>query len=103
METGPGSKLPCSPKMANRFAQFLVRLEENYYNQIAFPDLVAVLRLNPDTAVKRKTEEDPSAVHTRSSEIWQIDWDQTNVCVIDANRSKVEVASELKDLIWSLL
>jgi thymidylate kinase len=103
LEAGPCANLPLSPKVTNRLARLLVNMEENYYHQMAFPDLVTVLRLNPDTAVKRKAEENPVAVHMRSNEIWQIDWDQTRVKVIDASRPKDEVASELKSLIWSLL
>jgi thymidylate kinase len=100
---GPGAKLPLSPKMTDRFAQYLVRLEKNFYHQISFPDLVAVLRIEPEIAVQRKTEEDPSAVFQRSNEIWQIDWDQTGVYVIDSSLSKAEVVSELRGLIWSKL
>ena len=103
MEAVPGKKLPFSPTLTSRWARFLVRLEENYYHQIAYPDFVAVLRLDPVTAVQRKTEEDATAVYKRSNEIWQIDWNKTNVYVIDSSRSKAEVASELKGLIWSQL
>lgn len=100
---GPGGKMLLSPKLTDRFAQFLISLEKKYYHQIAFPDLVAVLRLNPKIAVRRKTEEDAASVYQRSNEIWQINWDQTGVRVIDSSRSAAEVASELKSLIWSQL
>jgi thymidylate kinase len=81
----------------------LIKLEEGYYRQIAYPDLVVVLRLHPEEAVQRKTEEDADAVYKRSNEIWEINWNDTNVYVIDSSRSKAEVASELKSLIWSRL
>jgi hypothetical protein len=103
LEAGPGARLPFSPTMSSRWAQLLIRLEEGYYHQIAYPDLVAVLRLNPETAVQRKTEEDAAAVYRRSNEIWQIDWNKLRVYVIDASRSKDEVAAELKGLVWSQL
>jgi thymidylate kinase len=100
LESEPGKKLPCAPSMSSRWARFLIHLEENYYHQIAYPDLVVVLRLNPETAVQRKPEEDAAAVYERSNEIWQIDWNNTSVDVIDSSRSKAEVASELKSLVW---
>ena len=78
----------------------MIHLEENYYRQIAYPDLVVVLLLNPETAVQRKTEEDAAAVYERSNEIWQIDWNNTSVYIIDSSQSKAEVASELKSLVW---
>ena len=103
IEARPGKRLPVSPTLTSRLARFLIHLEENYYHQIADPDFVAVLRLDPETAVQRKTEENAAAVYMRSNEIWQIDWINTNVFVIDSSRSKAEVASELKSLIWSQL
>lgn len=103
LESEPGKGLPFAPSMTSRWARFLIHLEENYYRQIAYPDLVIVLRLHPETAVQRKTEEDAGAVYKRSNEIWQIDWKKANVYVIDSSRSKADVASELKSLIWSRL
>jgi thymidylate kinase len=103
LESGSGKRLPFAPTTTSRWARFLIQLEEGYYRQIAYPDLVVVLRLHPEEAVQRKTEEDADAVYKRSNEIWQIDWNETNVSVINSSRSKAEVASELKSLIWSRL
>ena len=103
LQAGPGKNLRFAPSMNSRLARFLVHLEEKYYRQFAHPDLVVVLRLHPETAIQRKTEEKPDDVYRRSNEIWQIDWSKTDVKVIDASRSKNEVASELKSLVWSQL
>jgi hypothetical protein len=62
-----------------------------------------VLRLAPQTAVQRKTDEDPSSVRERSTEIWEVDWSQTAAIVVDAGKSREEVASELITRIWAQL
>ena len=88
---------------ANWFIKFLMRLEGKYYQPISLPELLIVLRADPDTAVKRKTDEDAASVRARSTEIWELNWRQTHANVIDADLSKAEVLSELMALVWSRL
>lgn len=103
LQNGPQSKLFLSPRLESWPARFLVKLEENYYHQIVSPEMLIVLKVNPQIAVQRKTDEDATSVEKRSTEIWQINWETTDAHVIDASKSKTEVASELKTLIWSRL
>lgn|SRR5574341_780967 len=103
LQAGPQAKRFLSPHLGSWFARFLVKLEESYYQQIALPEVLIVLRLNPEIAVQRKTDEDAISVEKRSTEIWQLNWKKTDAYVIDASKSKTEVASELKTLIWSRL
>ena len=81
----------------------MIAQEEKYYRHIMVPDLLIVLKADPKIAALRKTDEDADSVLPRSTEIWEIDWSQTPAHVIDAGRSKAEVFSELKALIWSHL
>ena len=67
------------------------------------PELVFVLMVDPEIAVERKTDESPDSVRMRSAEVWNIDWSETGVVVIDASQSKEDVLSELKTIIWSKL
>ena len=87
----------------NPLIKLLIALEKRYYQPIMVPELLIVLRADPDTAVKRKTDEDAASVRARSREIWELNWQQTPAHVIDAGRSKKEVLSELKALVWSQL
>jgi thymidylate kinase len=103
LNSGPRSNLFLTPRPNSWLARLLVRMEENYYSQIVLPEVLAVLKLNPAVAVQRKTTEDPLSVEKRSTEIWQLNWENTEAYVVDASRSKEEVASELKTLIWSRL
>jgi thymidylate kinase len=83
--------------------KFLLGLEAKYYQQILLPELLIVLRLDPEIAVQRKQEEPEFSVRARSTEIWEFDWKTTAAHVIDANQSKEAVLSEIKCLVWSEL
>jgi len=88
---------------ATKLLKFLIRLEESYYQKMVIPDLLIVLRADPEIAVCRKTDEDQEEVRARSAEIWELDWKQIPAVVINANRSKEAVLSEVKNLLWTQL
>ena len=67
------------------------------------PDLLLVLRLDPEVAVRRKVTESATHVRTRSRELWEVDWRDTRVRVIDANQPLEDVLAGLKSLIWAEL
>ena len=92
-----------SPKISNAFAKALIKKEEGYYQQTVLPDLLITLRLDPEIAVQRKTDENAASVRERSTEIWNLDWEHTDAHIIDASKSKSEVLSELKTLVWSTI
>jgi thymidylate kinase len=87
----------------NRFVRALIALEERYHRSIASPDLLVVLRVDPEIAVQRKTEERPETVRARGAEVWNIDWHGSRAHVVDASQSEDAVARELKALVWSVL
>jgi thymidylate kinase len=91
------------PHPASRITGSMIQLEQGYYGRMSPPDLLLVLRVEPEVAVRRKTEEDPSQVLVRSTEVWEAEWDGTNATVIDAGRPQAEIAAELRSLIWQLL
>lgn len=97
----PQAKTLLLPRRGSLLVDPIIRLEKRYYNRMSPPDMLAVLKVDPRIAVQRKTDEDPSSVRERSTEIWEVDWDQTNAKVIDAGKSREEVASELAALVWS--
>jgi thymidylate kinase len=100
---GPQAARFMSPHQASRLAKVLVKLEESYYQQIVLPELLIVLRVDPETAVQRKTDEDATFVRERSTEIWELDWKDTDAHIIDGGKSKTDVLTELKALVWSEL
>jgi hypothetical protein len=100
---GPQARQFLSPHRASQFARILVRKEESYYDRITPPELMIVFRVDPEIAVRRKTDEDASSVRERSTEIWELDWTATGAHVIDASKTKKDVLAEVKALIWSEL
>lgn len=100
---GPNAEQFMSPHRASRLAKLLVKREESYYQQTVLPELLIVLRVDPEIAVQRKTDENVTSVRERSTEIWALDWEDTGAHIIDASKSKTDVLTELKALIWSEL
>jgi thymidylate kinase len=98
---GPQVKRMSNTTKKNWFINFLVKLESIYYRPILLPELLIVLKVSPETAVIRKTNESEASVRARSAEIWDLDLGEISAYMIDANKSKSEVLSHLKSLIWS--
>lgn len=87
-----------------RLVTNLAKLEKSYYARITYPDVLIVLRVDPDLAVERKRgQEGESYLRPRSEEIWRIDWNGTPAVVIDSGRPKAEVLSEIRSVVWSRL
>lgn len=100
---GPRDEAFLSPHPGQWLARALVKLEASYYQHIALPEVLIVLRVDPEIAVARRIGEDAVPVRERSTEIWQLDWQHTNAHVIDASKSKSQVLAEVKALVWSEL
>jgi thymidylate kinase len=87
----------------SRLARRLAALERRYYRALTFPDVVIVLRVDPEIAVARKPEEAPDFVRARWREIWEVDWAAAPAHVVDASRSAADVLAEVKALVWAEL
>lgn len=88
----------------NSLVKYLARLERDYYARILEPDILIVLRVDPDVAVERKRGvDDEDVVRSRCEEIWRLDWDRLAAVVVDAGRSKDDVLAEIKSAVWSRL
>ena len=83
--------------------RFLAKQEKRYYESITMPELVVVLRVDPEIAVQRKGDENAASVRARSTEVWDLGWQQTRAHVLDASRPRSDVLSELRALVWSYL
>lgn len=85
-----------------RLGSYLVEREAAYYASFTTPDLLAVLRVPPELAVERKTDEDGPYVRRRSTEVWNATWDRRTV-IVDAAQPAADVLSTLKSSLWSRL
>jgi thymidylate kinase len=99
----PSARHFLQPRADNRLARFLIQLEENYYKEIVPPELLIVLRVDPDTAVQRKPDEQERHVRERSTEVWRLNWQHTRAHIIEASKCRRDVLAELKELIWAQL
>jgi thymidylate kinase len=100
---GPQVERVTAGMKSNRMIRFLARIEKQYYQSIALPDLLIALRVDPEISVQRKTDETPDSVRSRAGEVWNVDWGKTSAHVVDAGKSKPEVSATLMKLIWSHL
>lgn len=83
--------------------KLLMRLEERYYQHIVFPDVLIVLKVNPEIAVQRRIDEDTVLARIKCQEVWELDWKQTPAHVLDSGRPKPQLLSDIKSLVWSVL
>jgi thymidylate kinase len=88
---------------ASRLHETLRAAEATYYARILRPDMVCVLRLDPELAVARKPEEPADYVRARGRVIWETDWSSTGARVVDASQPLEFVIRHLKAIIWSAL
>ena len=82
-------------------ARLLIAVGRRYYRRILPPDVLLVLRVDPEVAVRRKPEDEPAAVRRRCAEIGAIDWDGIATHVADAGRPLPAVLRELKAVVWA--
>ncbi|HEY6933370.1 MAG TPA: hypothetical protein VI452_08220, partial [Marmoricola sp.] len=85
-----------------RAGRWLVERERRYYAAFTRPDVLAVLRVAPDVAVARKTDEESGYVRRRSTEVWQASWEDDTV-LIDAARPADAVLAHLRAVVWEAL
>lgn len=100
---GPNIARTIKPENRNALVKRWLKVETNYYRRMMLPDLLIVLRVEPEVAVRRKTTESEHHVRVRSTELWEQDWTGTNAYVINASRPLDEVVSEAQSVIWSKL
>ncbi|HEV3469358.1 MAG TPA: hypothetical protein VG148_08565, partial [Pyrinomonadaceae bacterium] len=97
---GPNIARTVVPARRNRLVRLMLEIEERNYRQIMEPDLLFVLRVDPEVAVGRKTIESEHHVRSRSRELWEQDWTGTRARVVDAGRPAPEVLAELQSVVW---
>lgn len=84
--------------------KYINKLESRWYSRILPPDMIFVLRLPPELAVGRKTEEDASFVSRRNQAIWSLNQQAFPEAIfVDAQQSAAEVLASVKSQIWQKL
>jgi thymidylate kinase len=100
---------PVAPRIlgaraGNPLARALAGVERRAYARIARPDILVVLKVDPDVAAERKRGvDDEAVVRQRAEEIAGIDWAAASAVVIDAGASRDDVTKQIKSAIWERL
>ncbi|MGH7559676.1 MAG: hypothetical protein ACRENB_01520 [Gemmatimonadales bacterium] len=100
---GPSAAQGLGLAATSRLAGRLRQAEASYYAGIGAPDLVLVLRVDADTAVRRKTNEPPDYVHARATLLEDVEWSGPSTRIVDAVRPFRDVLEDLRDQIWRAL
>jgi thymidylate kinase len=88
----------------SRLARWLVDREQRCYAEMTGPDVLVVLRVDPDLAVARKQGVDaPEFVRPRSAEVFDADWSSSDAVVLDAALAGDEVLAQLRAVVWERL
>jgi thymidylate kinase len=83
-------------------ARWFAAREQAIYRAIRPPDVLIVLRVDPEVAVARRPEQDPLFVRHRAEEIWSATWGPA-ATVIDAGQLPEVVAEEAIAAVWRRL
>jgi thymidylate kinase len=90
-------------RLDNAFVRRLALIEEKAHRAIQAPDVLIVLRVDPEVAVIRKHDETPESVRRRGQEVWTADWSAAGAHVVDASQSPESVAAEVRAIIAKTL
>ena len=85
-----------------RLGRALVDYEARQYAVFTRPDVLAVLRVDPEVAVRRKPSEPAAYVRRRSTEVWNATWDE-DVVLVDASRPRAGVLADVRGAVWDRL
>jgi hypothetical protein len=81
----------------------LARAEQRVYAQIAPPDILVVLRIDPEVAVARRSDEESGYVRARNTEVRDVDWSATHAVVLDATMPPEDVLAAIRQIVWDRL
>ena len=87
----------------SRVVRRLAEAERRIYAHIGLPDVLVVLRLDPEVAVLRRPEDEPGYVRTRNAEVFETDWSTTPAVVLDATLPPELVLAGIRTAIWERL
>jgi thymidylate kinase len=100
---GPSEAQGAALTAQSRFATALRQWERRFYERMARPDVVFLLRLDPDTAVSRKPSDPADYVRERARLTAETDWTTSGARIVDAAQPLPQVVATLKAELWSTL
>ena len=100
---GPSEAQGRALEAKGALATALRNRERRYYERMTAPDVVFLLQVDPETAVRRKTDEPASYVRERARITWETDWSRSGARIIDAAQPLPQVVMALKTQLWRTL
>jgi hypothetical protein len=104
--TMDGPRTTWTLRTPDRFSRLTLRIaqaEQRIYDQIQPPDVLVVLRLDPEVAVARRFDEPSRYVRARNTEVYEADWSGTGAVVVDATLPPDEVLDAVRRAVWERL
>ena len=101
--SGPSEAQGVAAAVQSTLATRWRRWERRLYERMARPDLVFVLRLDAETAVRRKPSEPADYVRERARLTAAADWTGTGAVIVDAAQPLPQVVATLKAELWKSL
>jgi hypothetical protein len=92
-----------TPDRFSRLTLRIARAEQRIYDQIQPPDVLVVLRLDPEVAVARRFDEPSRYVRARNTEVYEADWSGSGAVVVDATLPPDEVLDAVRRAVWERL
>jgi len=92
-----------TPERFSRTTLRLARAEARIYGQIAPPDVLFVLRIDPEVAVARRSDEESGYVRARNAEVRGVDWAGSSATVVDATSPPEVVLDVIRRAVWERL
>jgi len=84
-------------------SRLVAHAERRIYGQIAPPDVLVVLRIDPEIAVSRRSDEESTYVRARNTEVFGVDWSHTDAVVVDASLPPEQVPATIQQAVWDRL
>lgn len=100
---GPSEAQGSARDAESRWATHIRAWERRLYERMAAPDVLFLLRLDPETAVSRKPSEPADYVRERARKTAETDWSKSGARIIDAAEPLPQVVATLKAELWSTL
>lgn len=85
------------------FATQLRRWERGFYERMTAPDITVLLKVDPETAVTRKTDEPAAYVRRRARLMSETDWSRSGARIVDAGQPLPQVIAAIKTELWRSL
>jgi thymidylate kinase len=91
-----------APRGVGAFAGALIKAEQRYHRRIPEPDLLVVLRIDPETSLRRRLHGEPASVRDQAIEVYDAAWPDT-AYVVDAAKGEEAVLEDVRTFVRSAL